>query len=112
MQRPQGLNSKTSREANIWSLGSLGLELHCAWNMGRITWVGETRCSFYLLIKKKLIFLQEHSLRHWKSMNTAPACRLELTNPSGGSAGAVYAFIFAWTGTACCFSVLAELASM
>ncbi|CAG8224737.1 unnamed protein product [Penicillium salamii] len=30
----------------------------------------------------------------------------------GGSAGAVYAFIFAWTGTACCFSVLSELASM
>lgn len=36
----------------------------------------------------------------------------ELTCRSGGSAGAVYAFIFAWTGTACCFSVLSELASM
>ncbi|KAJ5185657.1 hypothetical protein N7472_010497 [Penicillium cf. griseofulvum] len=30
----------------------------------------------------------------------------------GGSAGAVYAFIFAWTGTACSFVALSELASM
>ncbi|KAJ5482212.1 hypothetical protein N7475_001024 [Penicillium sp. IBT 31633x] len=30
----------------------------------------------------------------------------------GGSAGAVYAFIFAWTGTACCYVALSELASM
>ncbi|KAJ5113581.1 amino acid/polyamine transporter I [Penicillium angulare] len=33
-----------------------------------------------------------------------------LTN--GGSAGAVYAYIFAWSGTACCFIVLSELSSM
>ncbi|CAI7672652.1 unnamed protein product [Penicillium pancosmium] len=31
---------------------------------------------------------------------------------SGGSAGAVYGFIFVWIGTACYFVVLAELASM
>ncbi|KAJ5158885.1 uncharacterized protein N7500_008536 [Penicillium coprophilum] len=31
---------------------------------------------------------------------------------NGGSAGAVYAYIFAWTGTACCFVALSELASM
>ncbi|KAJ5827392.1 hypothetical protein N7447_004155 [Penicillium robsamsonii] len=30
----------------------------------------------------------------------------------GGSAGAVYVYIFAWTGTACCFVALSELASM
>ncbi|KAL4749891.1 hypothetical protein BDW72DRAFT_177338 [Aspergillus terricola var. indicus] len=35
---------------------------------------------------------------------------LPLSN--GGPGGAVYAFIFAWTGTACCFAVLSELASM
>ncbi|KAJ5137874.1 amino acid transporter [Penicillium atrosanguineum] len=35
---------------------------------------------------------------------------IALTN--GGSAGAVYAYIFAWTGTACCFLVLSEMASM
>ncbi|KAJ6151137.1 hypothetical protein N7470_007731 [Penicillium chermesinum] len=31
---------------------------------------------------------------------------------NGGSAGAVYSFIYAWTGTGCCFIVLAELSSM
>ncbi|KAL5355611.1 amino acid/polyamine transporter I [Aspergillus floccosus] len=31
---------------------------------------------------------------------------------NGGPGGAVYAFIFAWTGTGCCFVVLSELASM
>ncbi|GIC89002.1 putative GABA permease [Aspergillus udagawae] len=31
---------------------------------------------------------------------------------NGGPGGAVYAFIFAWTGTACCFVVISELASM
>ncbi|CAL00903.1 uncharacterized amino-acid permease C15C4.04c [Aspergillus awamori] len=31
---------------------------------------------------------------------------------NGGSAGAVYSFIFAWTGTACCFVLLSEMASM
>ncbi|RJE20120.1 Amino acid permease [Aspergillus sclerotialis] len=31
---------------------------------------------------------------------------------NGGPAGAVYSFIFAWTGTACCFTVLSEMASM
>ncbi|OGM50766.1 choline transport protein [Aspergillus bombycis] len=31
---------------------------------------------------------------------------------NGGPAGAVYSFIFAWTGTACSFTVLSELASM
>lgn len=31
---------------------------------------------------------------------------------NGGPAGAVYSFIFAWTGTACSFTVLAELVSM
>ncbi|KAH1495497.1 hypothetical protein KXX06_002287 [Aspergillus fumigatus] len=31
---------------------------------------------------------------------------------NGGPGGAVYAFIFAWTGTACCFAVISELASM
>ncbi|KAJ5366633.1 amino acid transporter [Penicillium brevicompactum] len=35
---------------------------------------------------------------------------IALTN--GGSAGAVYAYIFAWTGTTCSFLVLSELASM
>ncbi|KAL4794299.1 amino acid/polyamine transporter I [Aspergillus venezuelensis] len=35
---------------------------------------------------------------------------LPLSN--GGPGGAVYAFIFAWTGTACCFAALSELASM
>ncbi|GIJ86412.1 hypothetical protein Asppvi_005300 [Aspergillus pseudoviridinutans] len=35
---------------------------------------------------------------------------LPLSN--GGPGGAVYAFIFAWTGTACCFVVISELASM
>ncbi|KAJ5975504.1 amino acid transporter [Penicillium waksmanii] len=35
---------------------------------------------------------------------------IALTN--GGPAGAVYAFIFAWTGTTCCFLLLSELASM
>ncbi|KAL4938964.1 hypothetical protein BDV06DRAFT_199866, partial [Aspergillus oleicola] len=35
---------------------------------------------------------------------------LPLSN--GGPGGAVYAFIFAWTGTACSFAVLSELASM
>ncbi|CAG7921999.1 unnamed protein product [Penicillium olsonii] len=59
-----------------------------------------------------LILSQEHSSPHWKSMNVFSTHRLELTYLSGGSAGAVYAFIFAWTGTACCFSVLAELSSM
>ncbi|PYH95514.1 amino acid transporter [Aspergillus ellipticus CBS 707.79] len=31
---------------------------------------------------------------------------------NGGSAGAVYSFIYAWTGTGCCFVLLAEMASM
>ncbi|KAE8353471.1 amino acid/polyamine transporter I [Aspergillus coremiiformis] len=31
---------------------------------------------------------------------------------NGGPAGAVYSFIFAWTGTACSFTVLSELVSM
>ncbi|PKX97799.1 putative GABA permease [Aspergillus novofumigatus IBT 16806] len=31
---------------------------------------------------------------------------------NGGPGGAIYAFIFAWTGTACCFVVISELASM
>ncbi|KAE8148355.1 amino acid/polyamine transporter I [Aspergillus avenaceus] len=31
---------------------------------------------------------------------------------NGGPAGAVYSFIFAWTGTACSFAILAELVSM
>ncbi|KAJ5740750.1 amino acid/polyamine transporter I [Penicillium malachiteum] len=31
---------------------------------------------------------------------------------NGGSAGAVYAYIFAWTGTGCCFVLLSELSSM
>ncbi|KAL3431346.1 amino acid/polyamine transporter I [Aspergillus tetrazonus] len=38
--------------------------------------------------------------------------KYELPPRAGGPGGAVYAFIFAWTGTACCFAVLSELASM
>jgi hypothetical protein len=41
-------------------------------------------------------------------MTTAPADSI----PSGGSGGAIYAYIFGWIGTFANFMVLAELASM
>lgn len=49
----------------------------------------------------------------YKSQSEAlSASRMELTVYSGGPGGAVYSFIFAWTGTACSFVVISELASM
>ncbi|CAI7572909.1 unnamed protein product [Penicillium pancosmium] len=38
--------------------------------------------------------------------------QLQRLDNSGGSGGAVYAYIFAWVGTACTFVVLGEMGSM
>lgn len=47
-----------------------------------------------------------------KLASTYYVCMIKLTNPSGGPAGAVYGYIFAWIRTGSCFVVLAELSSM
>ncbi|KOC09042.1 choline transport protein [Aspergillus flavus AF70] len=47
-----------------------------------------------------------------KLVSSHYTCMTKLTKPSGGPAGAVYGYIFAWIGTGSCFVVIAELSSM